>query len=525
MDDHLSDQQAGANAMNASTSIMIVEDEHIIAWDLQTTLQELGYTVSAIVSSGEMVLQKLAETPPDLVLMDIHLKGELDGIMVATQIRAQYDIPVIYLTSYSDQNTLERAQISEPFGYLLKPFEERELHISIEMALYKHRTERMVKHMERRLLDSQRLESIGVLAGGIAHDFNNLLMTIIGNADLVASDRQTSAMARLSIDQIQLAARRASDLVQQLLAYAGKGFFVTESLDLSELIDTAHDLFDLPIMQQVPIRYELAGSLPLLRGDATQLRQAFLYLITNAIEACSETNGSVTVTTGQMVAGPEYLETTLGGHVLAPGQFLFLEVSDTGIGMESATQARIFEPFYTTKFLGRGLGLAAVLGIVRRHGGMIRVESAPGQGSRFRLLFPLQQAVEPAQPSPAPVAEQTRGTVLVIDDEEAIRAVASRMLKRAGYDVQTASDGQSGIAQMRAHAEQITCVLLDLSMPRTNIDIVITELMQIKPQVRIVLMSGYSQEDALERFRLSGTISFLPKPFNAAALERKIQPD
>lgn len=384
-------------------------------------------------------------------------------------------------------------------------------------------TERLL--FERKLQETQRLESLGVLAGGIAHDFNNLLVAILGNADLALLDLAPEALARPSVTQISVAARRAADLTRQLLAYAGKGRFMVEAIQVNTLIEEMTHLLHTTIPCNVVLHYSLTPELPVIDADATQLRQIIMNLVVNAAEAIGTTSGVITITTSTIWIDPTYAAATRLAPNLAEGNYVFIEISDTGCGMDQATQARIFDPFFTTKFTGRGLGLAAVQGIVRGHQGAIKVYSEPGHGSTFKVFFPC---------SDSPVAPRTafppqspfwrgRGTVLLIEDEPDVRTVATRMLERIGFTVLIAVDGQNGIEVFRAHSSQIGCVLLDMTMPHLDCETVFGMIRQIKPTIQVILMSGYNEQTIITRFTGKGLAGFLQKPFTPGDLQAALE--
>jgi len=381
------------------------------------------------------------------------------------------------------------------------------------------------KALEHKLLETQKLESLGVLAGGIAHDFNNLLAIIIGNAGLARSDLPADSPARESVIQIEAAAHRAADLTRQMLAYAGKGRFVMQSLDLTDLVHDTMVLLEASVGKSVHIQYQLASDLPAVLADATQLRQVVMNLMINASEAIGEQEGIVTLTTTARQMLAEELTRYRFGSECTPGMFVNLEIADTGGGMDAETQERIFDPFFTTKFTGRGLGLAAVLGIVQRHQGALRVESAPEHGTTFRILLPA--VVAPADrvlPDPAPTqAWRGSGTVLVVDDEAGVRRLAAQLLDRLGFTVLLADDGRAGIEVLEAHRTEITCVLLDLTMPKLGGVPAFRALRQIAPHIPIALMSGYSADEALQRFAEQGLAGFIQKPFTSEAFERLLR--
>ncbi len=387
------------------------------------------------------------------------------------------------------------------------------------------RAEEERRALEGKLLETQKLESLGVLAGGIAHDFNNLLVAILGNASLVLLDLPSEAPARKALEQIETAAQRAADLTRQMLAYAGKGRFVVQRLNINAVVEEMTHLLHASISKNVVLRYHLARELPAVEADATQLRQVVMNLVVNAAEAIEGEQGIISITTGVQWADRAYLSEVYLAPDLPEGAYVFIEVADNGRGMDAATRAKIFDPFFTTKFTGRGLGLAAVLGIVRGHKGALKVYSEPRKGSTFNVLLPsTTSATEPNATVPPPgVGWQGTGTVLVIDDEPDVRIIATRMLERFGLTVLMAHDGATGVELFRTHADSIVCVLLDMTMPKLDGQETFRLIQQIKPDVRVVLMSGYNEQEVISRFADKGIAAFLPKPFTPSDLRAKLQ--
>jgi PAS domain S-box-containing protein len=378
--------------------------------------------------------------------------------------------------------------------------------------------------LETKVQQTQKLESLGLLAGGVAHDFNNLLTAILGHANLALMDLAPESPARDSLREIDKASGRAAELCRQMLAYAGKGRFVVEPINLSRLIEEMAHLLHVSISKKVLLRCQLTGELPAIEADPAQMRQIVMNLVINAAEAIGETDGVIRISTGVMQCSADYL----GGSRLieppAPGPFVFLEVADTGCGMDAETLGRIFDPFFTTKFTGRGLGLAAVLGIVRSHRGTLKVESERGRGTTFRVLFPASaKAAAAADPGGNAPPWRGAGTILLVDDEEPVRTVTGRMLERCGFTVLRASDGREGLERFRAHAAEIVCVLLDLAMPGMDGEETFRELRRIQPRVRVVLASGYSDQEISQRFQGTGLAGFIEKPYRVEALAAKLR--
>lgn len=383
----------------------------------------------------------------------------------------------------------------------------------------KRRVEEEKRQLELQVQQAQKLESLGVLAGGIAHDFNNILMAILGNADLALAEMESDSPVRTTVEEIILGARRASDLCRQLLAYSGHGRFVIEPLNLSRLVREMVRMLEVAISKKAILRVECAETLPAIEADGTQIRQVIMNLVLNASEAIGSRSGVIAVRTGVKDCSREFLNRTLLGKRLEPGLYVYLEVADTGCGMDRDTMARIFEPFFTTKFTGRGLGLSAVLGIVRSHDGTIEVESEPGKGSTFRVYFPVsEKALAQEGTENLHVPWRGTGTVLVVDDEETVRVLAARMLERCGFKVLVAKDGREAMEVLSQHAQEITAVLLDLTMPHMDGREALEQIRKLNANLPVVLSSGYSEHDLSTRFRDFSNVSFLEKPYTRAGL-------
>ncbi len=388
------------------------------------------------------------------------------------------------------------------------------------------RAEKERRRLEQRIHQAQRLESLGVLAGGIAHDFNNLLMGILGNADLTLMKLPPESPIRPSVQKIETAALRASELTNQMLAYSGKCQFVIEPLNLSKVVEEMAHLLETVITKKAVLKFNFSPDLPLMEGDAAQIRQVIMNLITNASDAIGEKSGVITVTTGVMKADRRYLLKTYLDDELPEGYYVYLEVSDTGCGMDRQTKSKIFDPFFSTKFSGRGLGLAAVLGIVRGHKGAIRVYSEPGKGTTFKVLFPCKENLssQSRDNHSGPYSGLAHGErVLVVDDEETVRIVAKMMLEELGFQVLTAEDGREALEVFRQNHGNIDVVLLDMTMPHMNGEETFRELRRLDPQVRVVLSSGYNEQDATYRFAGKGLAGFIQKPYRSAELMEKIK--
>ena len=637
--------------------VLIVEDESLVALDLEERLAKLGYQIAGVVDNGAEALRHTAAAKVDLVLMDIHIRGDRDGIETAATLRESADIPVVFLTAHADEATLHRAGETEPFGYILKPFDERELRATIQMAHYRHRAESRLRKMERwlattlrsigdgviatdsegriifinamaeavsgwsrgealglplwevfvittadgaldetwerlsramadgatihlgegrslrtregrlvpvddslapirddggaitgcvvifrdntanlaaeksrreleaKMQEAQRLESLGVLAAGIAHDFNNLLVAVTAGASHARTLTPAGSPLIPCLEGIEHAGERAGQLCHQMLAYAGKGQRALQALELSAFTRDTAQLLQASAHRNASFVMELAEGLPMFEGDPRQIQQVIMNLVINGSEALGEQGGTLTVRTAHVHVSRAFLSGCRVGADLGEGNYLLLEVTDTGHGMTPEVLARIFDPFFTTKFTGRGLGLAAISGIVRSHGGALAVESTPGKGTTFRVLF-VPSAAAPAVVAPPPPDASWRGSgkALVVDDEISIRLVGGALLRHLGFEVETADDGRQGMEKATAEGSDFRVILLDLTMPKLDGHAVFQAIRAKRPAQPVLIMSGYSTKQAASHFQNGGPVAFIQKPFTLPDLVAKLQP-
>ncbi|HJZ58026.1 MAG TPA: MASE1 domain-containing protein [Gemmataceae bacterium] len=408
--------------------------------------------------------------------------------------------------------------------------------------------------LERKMLEAQRLESLGVLAGGVAHDFNNLLAGVLGHAELAAAAAPPGSRAREHIDAVLAGIKQAGGLTRQLLAYSGKGMFVVRPVNLTELVRETEGLLRASVPRGTEPRLRLADDLPPVAADPTQIRQVLVNLVTNAGEALADHPGSVSVSTAATDLSRAELPDSYLFDPLSPGRYVLLTVADTGPGMDESTRARLFDPFFTTRFAGRGLGMSAVLGIIRGHRGGIRVESEPGAGTTVTVYLPVsdeaaaspeQEPTPDAEPRPAEVPGFTassgvvsdfeqrvaahpepagdRPVVLVVDDEDAVRRVAQMMLEQLGYSVLAAADGEQAVDLFSRNAGAVRVVILDLTMPQMGGPEVMAAIRQINPSVPVILCSGYTEDAIPESLARAGLTGFLQKPFSLADLDRLVR--
>ncbi len=390
----------------------------------------------------------------------------------------------------------------------------------------RHLTESKLQHIDR-------VESLGVLAGGIAHDFNNILAAILAHASLAASHVRNESPMRSSLDAIINASNTAASLCNQMLAYSGKGQFVIQPIDLSQVARDMGTLIDVAIAKNVRINYQLSEAMPAINADIAQIQQVVLNLITNASEAMEAKHNDrnvekrISIKTGVMPIDDDFLANHIGYEYIERGRYYaFIEIADVGCGMDDETKQKMFDPYFTTKFTGRGLGMSAILGIIKGHRGGMRIDSIVGQGTTIRVVFPVSSqspANNIVQPAMQVEKKALTGVVLIIDDELMVRTAASMMLEELGFDVMAASDGPEGVELFRLHHDKISAVLLDLTMPNMDGQLCFEALKGIQADVCAILSSGYSEVNITEELSDLGWAGFLQKPYSIDVLEEKMQ--
>jgi len=476
----------------------------------------------------------LAQATPDAVIADLRLPdGRGIDLLPATRDTAPF--PLVVLTSHGNEQVAVEAMKAGALDYVVKSpeilsgmprvmdrvlREWRLLRERRQAEEERRRAEEERRRLESRLEQSQKLESLGILAAGVAHDFNNLVMAMMGRVQIALAEFPEGSPGRQSLLDIELAAGRAAELCRQLLAYSGRGRFVMETVDLNRLVGEMAQILDAAVADTVDLRLQLTPKLPPLEAAATQIRQIVMNLILNASDSLGGASGSVTVRTGSEISGSS---PTNGAP---PGQRIFVEVADTGCGMNAETQKRIFDPFFTTKTEGRGLGLAAIQGIVRSHRGEIELDSEPGQGTTFRVLFPTPSKTRTQRPRKAKERTPRRGdgraeALLVVDDDETIRAVTMLTLEGAGFLVYTAENGLRGLEIFRHHHDDIVAVLLDLNMPEQGGEHTLDRLLQVDSDLQVIACSGCEEKEA--RQRLGNIAGFIQKPYTAEELIQTVR--
>jgi signal transduction histidine kinase len=529
--------------------VVVVEDERIVALHLQQQLRKLGYTVPAIAANGALALAKIGEIRPDVVLMDIHIEGDIDGIETAARIPQEWQIPVVYLTAYSDETTLARARATKPYGYLVKPFSERELHATIQMVLERRRTEAALREHERlleqmvaertaalsgalarveaemaeraaaemALRQAQKMEAVGQLTGGVAHDFNNLLTVVLGALEMIQSNPQnvsrTDRLCRSAISTVERGVR----LIRQLLMFSRRQAMHPELIDPANLVMEFQPLIERAVGRDVGLEICCDPGVDQIRVDVSEFQTALLNVIINAREAVTDRKnsggGRVTIEATNVM-----LDAHMAQPPLAPGPYVVIGISDTGVGMTPEVLARVFDPFFTTRDIGKGsgLGLSQVYGFVQESGGDVLIDSEPGVGTTVRLYLPRAAAASLAAAAPAALlrpAVHPGLTVLVVEDETPVLDLAAECVAEAGYRVLVAHDAAEALAVLCAD-ERVDVLFSDVVMPggMNGVQLAV-EARRLRPGIKVLLTSGYMHREQATNEAVAGERGFLPKPY------------
>lgn len=469
-------------------------------------MHELGHSVYP--ASG-------ADSTPigeeDLCVLWLEGRQEEGCAKVARRRRQSSEhLPILVVGPWVAKGDIDLILQAGADDYLVAPVTAAELQIRLlvmERRMKRSAPDAAQRRLEERLSESQRIETLTTLAGTLAHDFNNILAAILGNAELALLDSNSSASIRYSLEQIDKASRRAAEITRQMLTYSGRGDSALGPIDLTALVEEMGELLRISLSKRCSIHHHFTRPLPLMVGDASQLRQIIMNLLLNASEAIGGGNGEVHVRTGVVDRDDD-------------GRWVSLEVEDNGIGMSPETLSHIFDPFFTTKRTGRGLGLAAVQGIVQAHRGEISVHSELGRGSRFTLLFPTvgDSAASSVSPSLDMPDWHGTGTILLVDDEEAVREAARRLLKKAGFNIYEAASGDEGAEMFCRYADELQAVILDLNMPGLDGFEVYQIIREVRPQMRVIVWSGFDAAAAREKLAQFGDPLIIEKPTSAREL-------
>jgi signal transduction histidine kinase len=487
----------------------------LIYFGEQIGLITTGYNTLATID--DLVILCLA-----LVLNTLLLRQLIEGLSRSAEMARQAATALLVA---NEELQASQASLKELHQELEIRVADRTAELQIANGQLKHQIAER-KRTEEAMQQAQKRESLGLMASGIAHDFNNLLVAMLAQTSLAIRLLGPEEPARYAMQKVVLAAEQASDLTRQMLAYAGGGQLEIEPVNLNQVIETNVHLFQAAIAKKVTLHTDLTNGLPLIEADRSQLQQVITNLILNGAEAIDNAAGHVWVKTGQQTVTAEDIHFwQWTGPALHDGAYVFLSVQDSGVGMTPEVRSRIFDPFFTTKEAGQGLGLASVLGIVRDHGGGLHVESVPGKGTTFYLLFPISmQTVETAVANPTfhPPTSASKPCLLVIDDEAPVREAVTDIMALHNVTVRTAVNGQQGIDLFAQHRAEIQLVLLDMSMPGLNGIETLARLRQIDPEIRVILSSGYSQQQIAHEVTVNGRTGFLAKPYDLTTLVNKI---
>jgi PAS domain S-box-containing protein len=428
---------------------------------------------------------------------------------------------MMILDGHEHTEEVEEKKLAGFFDVTVSPLYDDEGNITACVHVARDITERKQAEQDRLALEkqfqqAQKLESLGVLAGGIAHDFNNILTIIIGRCFFLKEDIESGTGNISHVQEIEGAAKRAADLCRQMLTYAGKSPIVQTRINIGLVVDEVVNMLKSVIKKNVAFELELQQELPVIVGDKTQIQQVVMNLIINAAESISDNNGTVRVKLAKMIVTAGQDDTDFFGNAISAGEYVSLEVSDTGCGMDEEMQKRIFEPFFTTKFTGRGLGMSAILGIVKSHGSALQLSSKPGEGTTFKVFFPVYTEpdyVEAPQTAGAALSAKRRATILLVDDEPQLRTIAAAMLKSMGFSAITAANGREALEIFQERGSLIDLIFMDLIMPEMGGIEAYHELRKIAPSIPIVICSGYDKNEIASSINDDEHAGFVLKPF------------
>jgi len=506
-----------------NASILIVEDERLIARDLKNRLESMHYSVTGICDTGEDAVDQAEKMSLDLILMDILLKGDMDGIDAAKIIQERYDVPVIYLTSYSDEKTLQRAKLTEPFGFILKMANDDALNATIKMALYKHQMIKEKELLNRRLFQAQKLVDIGRLTGGIAHDFNNMLTIISGYSEMAISVVDKSLPLYHDLIEIKKATVQSARLTRQLLLFSRSQSFEYSNININEIIQESIKLFGRVLCENIVIETRLQEEVWEIWGDLCSFEQLLMNLAINASDAMIHGGGLEIKTENTIVDEANFYENP---HFV-PGRFVLLSITDNGAGMNEFTLSKIFDPFFTSKEAGHGtgLGLSVVHDVVENHKGWINVESKPGKGTKFSIYFPAtDQRLDKAKDE-IKSWEDLKGhgeQILFVEDNEGVRQFAVTLLREYGYRVIEAETRQKALMLFERENKNIHLLFSDIILPDGNGFQIAEEMQSQNKNIHILLSSGYSNEGINQNLFHEKNYGFIEKPYNISEMLKAV---
>lgn len=499
--------------MSGPKNILIVDDDVSAAETVASLLRQNETLQVVMLPDIGTVLAKKGDLHADVVLVAIDADRASAVLEGAAEIWQKLAVPVVFVVDESVRGKFEKNGTA-PTGYILEPVSARELGVVIDAAYRVNKMEMRLRQIEAKMQEAQRLEGIGVMAGGIAHDFNNLLTGIFGAVTIAQQELPASSAVLQRLDHIERSATRAAELCQRLQAQIGQGVSAQTLVSFDGLVEDAIKLAQSSFKPGITLQTAFAGNLPSVRGHEAQLRQVVVNLVVNAAESIGTAGGMIRVVTFSRQLDAAGLAPLQFAEDARPGDYVVVEVADSGGGVDKKNLGNIFDPAYTTKAAGRGMGLAAAGRIVRKHRGGLSVESVPRSGSVFRFFLPVVWApsAAPATLAPIPVAPATGGTVLIVDDDEAVRVLAKWVVEKAGFPTVTARDGDEALRVFKANPTQFCFVLLDLTMPRMGGSEVAAGLRAIRPELPVVIITGHGEEVMASEAQ-AGIVDFLQKPF------------
>jgi signal transduction histidine kinase len=509
--------ERGLPPMSGPKKILVIDRDPNSRTIFEPLLIAGGCEIVGVVATAEEAVERMGPVPAELVLFAIDGSDWRERLVEARSLKQRLAVPMVFLLDAGADGLMQDAGVLGPLSYVLKPVKARELWLVIDAVRRVHALETRLRQLEAKMQEAQRLEGIGVMAGGIAHDFNNLLTGIFGAVAIARQEVAPGSPVIERLDQIDRTATRAADLCQRLIVHAGRGSVSSRLLSVDGLVEETVRLAHSGLHPDIALQTGLAGNLQPVQAEEAPLRQVVANLVANSAEAIGDAAGVIRVVTFSRQMDRAALAQLQFAQEATAGEFVVIEVADTGCGMSSETMTRIFDPVFTTKSSGRGLGLAAVARIVRKFGGGIHVESSHGRGAVFRVFLPAGRT--PAQPSGAAAAGQAvpgGGTILIVDDDEAVRALAEWVVERAGYRVATARDGDEALRLFRADPGAYRLVLLDLTMPRVSGAETLAGLRAVRPNVPVIIITGHG-EDALGDDQ-AGVTAYMQKPFGPDTL-------
>ncbi len=503
-------------------TIFILEDSKTEAYHLKTLLKKNGYDVIGVAETGAEAVSKVPEPKPDLMFADIIIKGATDGIETAIEIKKQINVPVIFLTNYSDEHLVDRALQAAPYAYLIKPVNEDQLRVTLETTANRIRMERERDKLTEQLYQAQKMDAIGKLAGGMAHNYNNIVSIILGNAELLAKDIAPGGPTYEKLNKIVRSGIRARDLTTKLLSLAKKEKADFKTVRLGDILGEVEGILQGAISKKIGIKIVMEDRDALICADAGLVVQAVLNVCLNACDAMGD-EGTLTIESGRATLDGA---TRSDGSTVKPGEYFIIQISDTGPGIPKEILGKVFEPFFTTKDRekGTGLGLYVTESIIGSHNGCVEVESEEGRGATVSIYLP------PAEPGARTALRKKNEKndaagnelILVVDDEEDFLDMISEMIKQSGYGILQANGGRKAVELYSKRHDDIDLVLLDIMMPEMDGGDVLSEIKKISPDAKVIVCSGYSNNVRLDEMLKSGISAFVQKPFVYSELAETI---